>query len=124
MFSLGDRSIFVTVNTFQGKVKVHIRQHYQPTGDKWVPTKKGITLDKEEWETLKAHLTDIDNAIDHAGKQKDSDSTAGPAAQPAPVAGAFGGFSSARQYLAEVQSRDRGNVQGQRVQSGSNPGFY
>ena len=105
MFSLGDRSIFVTVNTFQGRVKVHIRQHYQPSGDKWVPTKKGITLDKEEWETLKGLLTDIDNAIDHVGKQKDSDSTAGPAAQPAPIARSSDSFSSVVTQMSSYPAR-------------------
>ncbi len=110
MFALGDRDIFVSVNNFEGKVKIHIRQYFKPNGDQWVPTKKGITLNKDEWLLLKSYFTDIDRAIDHVEQEQQQQ----PQRQQQPPAGSrsdppatpFRGFRTARQYCAELQQRD------------------
>jgi len=50
------------VRKFSGKVLVDIREYYQ-NGETWSPGRKGISLSIEQFEKLKSHLADIDEAI-------------------------------------------------------------
>ncbi|KAK4528177.1 hypothetical protein GAYE_SCF53G6112 [Galdieria yellowstonensis] len=52
----------VSVRKFSGKVLVDIREYYQ-NGETWSPGRKGISLSIEQFEKLKSHLADIDEAI-------------------------------------------------------------
>ena len=44
---------------FNGKKYVDIRTMYQKNGE-WAPTKKGIMLTVEQWETLKGNFGKLD----------------------------------------------------------------
>ena len=55
MWTLGKRSgenaLNVVAKEYEGQVLIHIRHYYKATGeDRWYPTKKGITLNLEEWD--------------------------------------------------------------------------
>ncbi|GJQ14977.1 hypothetical protein GpartN1_g6768.t1 [Galdieria partita] len=52
----------VTVRKFSGKVLVDIREFYN-NGETLAPGRKGISLSIEQYERLKSHLADIDEAI-------------------------------------------------------------
>ena len=70
MWTLGERgrvySIKVDVSEFHGKLKVHIR-HYRKSivagEEQWYPTKRGIALDLEEWDTLSEQYIAIDTEV-------------------------------------------------------------
>ena len=70
MWTLGERgrvySIKVDVSEFQEKLKVHIR-HYRKSveegEEQWYPTKRGIALDLEEWDTLSEQFIAIDTEV-------------------------------------------------------------
>ena len=44
-----------TVSTYNGRKYVGLREYYEKDG-KWLPGKKGISLAREQWGTLKAHI--------------------------------------------------------------------
>ena len=52
------------MGTFQGKVNVNIREYFENDGE-WFPTKKGITLSSDLWNTLKMLMKDIDLSLIH-----------------------------------------------------------
>jgi hypothetical protein len=41
---------------------VNIREYFQKD-EKWLPTKKGVTLNAEGWKMLKLLVDDVDQAI-------------------------------------------------------------
>jgi len=43
-------------------VYVNIREYFEKDG-KWLPTKKGVTLNAEGWNILKLLTDDVDEAI-------------------------------------------------------------
>lgn len=53
---------FVTVSEFRGKVMVGIREFYEADGD-LRPGKKGISLNLEQWNSLKDQISEIDDAV-------------------------------------------------------------
>ncbi len=59
--------VFVTVSEFRGTKFLNIRKHFEDNGE-WKPTKKGITLRKEQYEDLLTILNsrngDILKALD------------------------------------------------------------
>ena len=59
MWSLGERDLFAVVNSFQDRLLLHLRHHFEDKGQ-WMPWHKGITLTLAEWTVLKNHLEDID----------------------------------------------------------------
>ncbi|XP_058963573.1 activated RNA polymerase II transcriptional coactivator p15 [Pocillopora verrucosa] len=54
----------VTVREFKGKILVDIREFYEDSAGEMKPGKKGISLQLDQWETLKNHIADIDEAIE------------------------------------------------------------
>jgi len=52
----------LSVTTFKGIVYVNIREYFEKDG-KWLPTKKGVTLNAEGWNILKLLTDDVDEAI-------------------------------------------------------------
>ena len=53
----------VSVRDFRGKTLVDIREYYQKDGGEWAPGRKGISLTKDQWETLKDLVGSIDLAV-------------------------------------------------------------
>jgi len=53
---------FATVSEFRGKILVSIREYYDKDGE-LRPGKKGISLNMEQWNSLKDHMDDINEAI-------------------------------------------------------------
>ncbi|PVD19561.1 hypothetical protein C0Q70_20051 [Pomacea canaliculata] len=53
---------YATVSEFRGKALVGIREYYMNDG-KQLPTKKGISLNPQQWHALKEHIDDIDKAL-------------------------------------------------------------
>uniref|UniRef100_H2ZF47 Activated RNA polymerase II transcriptional coactivator p15 n=1 Tax=Ciona savignyi TaxID=51511 RepID=H2ZF47_CIOSA len=53
---------FVDVRTFNGKVLIDIREHYQKDGE-IKPGRKGISLSTEQWEKLKMSMEEVDSRI-------------------------------------------------------------
>ena len=63
----------VSVCEYGGKSSVDIRRFFQlPTGT-WHPTKKGISLTTEEWDTLKGLIYEIDHALRESKRSTDED---------------------------------------------------
>lgn len=58
----------LSVGKFKGSVNINLREYFEKD-DKWLPTKKGITLNMDSWNLLKKIVKDIDEAI--AKKQKE-----------------------------------------------------
>ncbi|KAK7316936.1 hypothetical protein RJT34_00760 [Clitoria ternatea] len=52
----------VSVRTWQGKIVVDIREFYVKDG-KQLPGKKGISLTMDQWNVLRKHIEDIDQAV-------------------------------------------------------------
>lgn len=48
---------------------VNLRQYFEKDGE-WLPTKKGLSLNKDSWNTFKKIIKDIDQAIEKAEKDK------------------------------------------------------
>lgn len=63
MHGLGQRGICISANVFEGVPKVHIRKYIKVEEGKMVPTRKGITLNVDEWNTLKAYIDRIDSEL-------------------------------------------------------------
>ena len=57
----------VTVSKFKGKVRIDLREFYS-NNDEFLPGKKGINLDIEQFEEFKKLLPIIDEAIKQFGK--------------------------------------------------------
>ncbi|XP_077572186.1 activated RNA polymerase II transcriptional coactivator p15-like [Stigmatopora nigra] len=62
MFQIG-RMRYVSVREFKGKVLVDIREYWTNTDGEMKPGKKGIALNPEQWNQLKDHISEIDEAI-------------------------------------------------------------
>ena len=68
MWTLGKRSgenaLNVVAKEYEGQVLIHIRHYYKATGeDRWYPTKKGITLNLEEWDKFTEVFSEIDSEV-------------------------------------------------------------
>lgn len=53
----------VQVNKYNGAVFIHIREMYTGKDGTDLPGKKGIALSPDQWETLKEHMEQVDEAI-------------------------------------------------------------
>ena len=54
MWTLGkhnaENALKVVAKEYEGQLLIHIRHYFKATGeDRWYPTKKGVTLNLEEW---------------------------------------------------------------------------
>lgn len=56
----------VTVSEFRGRLQVDIREYYEADGE-MKPGRKGICLTKEQWETLKSLIPEIDAELSSRG---------------------------------------------------------
>ena len=68
MWTLGKRNAENALNVFakeyEGQVLIHIRQCFKATGeDRWYPTKKGITLNLEEWDKFTEVFSEVDSEV-------------------------------------------------------------
>ncbi|XP_072046654.1 uncharacterized protein [Amphiura filiformis] len=61
-FHLGNQK-YVSVTTFRGEKKVHVRQFYTNDKAKTIPTKKGITLSLKEWKEMTEMFTSVNTEI-------------------------------------------------------------
>ena len=52
----------VKVRGFKGKTYVDIREYYEK-GGKYLPGKKGISLNVEQWQFLKSVMSEVDGAV-------------------------------------------------------------
>ena len=68
MWTLGKRNaenaLNVVAKEYEGQVLIHIRHYFKTTGeDRWYPTRKGITLNLEEWDKLTEVFSEIDSEV-------------------------------------------------------------
>ena len=63
MWALGGRGIYVTVNTFKGETKIHVRKYTRGDSGQIHPTKNGITLNPAEWRIFLENVETIDNEV-------------------------------------------------------------
>jgi hypothetical protein len=52
------------VSVFKGKVLVNLREFYEDKAGEEKPGKTGIALTKEQWQSLKSQMEDIDKAVE------------------------------------------------------------
>ena len=56
----------LTLRKFKGKLLIDIREYYfDKMEGTFKPGKKGIALNKENWDNIKKHISDIDEGIDN-----------------------------------------------------------
>ena len=56
----------LTLRKFKGKLLIDIREYYfDKMEGAFKPGKKGIALNKENWDNIKKHISDIDEGIDN-----------------------------------------------------------
>ena len=60
MWKLGSRPIFVTLSTYKGVNKVHLRHYRLSAEGLWLPLKTGVALNFDEWENFKSLIDSID----------------------------------------------------------------
>lgn len=60
----------ISVKNFRKKTYIHIRKHFSSTDKKgirrWIPTKKGVCMTKEEFTILMNNMRAIDHAVKSA----------------------------------------------------------
>ena len=57
---IGSGQVYAYVQSYKDETKVHLRNFHIVESGKSFPTKKGVTLDIEEWEALKSLVQTID----------------------------------------------------------------
>ncbi|KAM3842384.1 activated RNA polymerase II transcriptional coactivator p15-like [Diretmus argenteus] len=62
MFQIGKMKYF-SVRDFKGKCLIDIREYWMNQDGEMKPGKKGISLNPEQWNQLKDHISEIDDAI-------------------------------------------------------------
>ncbi|KAM3842391.1 activated RNA polymerase II transcriptional coactivator p15-like [Diretmus argenteus] len=62
MFQIGKMK-YVSVRDFKGKCLIDIREYWMNQDGEMKPGKKGISLNPEQWNQLKDHISEIDDAI-------------------------------------------------------------
>jgi hypothetical protein len=56
----------LTLRKFKGKLLIDIREYYYDKMEgTFKPGKKGIALNKENWDNIKKHISDIDEGIEN-----------------------------------------------------------
>ena len=65
---LGDGK-FLTVNVFRNQIKIHIREFFQHKNGFMVPTKRGITINPDQWKALGEHVPVVDEAVRNLTKE-------------------------------------------------------
>ena len=56
----------LTLRKFKGKLLIDTREYYfDKMEGAFKPGKKGIALNKENWDNIKKHISDIDEGIDN-----------------------------------------------------------
>eukprot|EP01016_Furgasonia_blochmanni_P018262 TRINITY_DN2079_c0_g1_i1.p1 TRINITY_DN2079_c0_g1~~TRINITY_DN2079_c0_g1_i1.p1 ORF type:complete len:167 (+),score=57.02 TRINITY_DN2079_c0_g1_i1:120-620(+) len=65
IFEMGNKKR-MSIRKFKGKLLIDFREFWQPDGeDDLKPTKKGVSLNIDQWEKLKKFIPKIDEAIDN-----------------------------------------------------------
>ncbi|UPR01898.1 ssDNA-binding transcriptional regulator [Chloropicon primus] len=54
--------LFVTTQFYGGKKLLSLRKHFQKD-DKWLPTKKGVSLATDQWSVLCSKVSEVSNAL-------------------------------------------------------------
>jgi hypothetical protein len=71
---IGNRNIRIEPSEFKGKIYVSIREWYQPDKegqpDKFLPGKKGISLNMEEWQVIVDNFDEIKAEIELATNER------------------------------------------------------
>lgn len=62
----------IDVRSFKGTTLVDIRQYYKAEDGNVLPTKKGISLTVEQWQTLKRAVADVDRVIGLRAGRRDN----------------------------------------------------
>ncbi|XP_070571146.1 uncharacterized protein [Ptychodera flava] len=96
-FALNQQGKKVSISQWKGRVKVHIRQY-----ERNLPTRKGLALDINEWEILKSHISNIDDAI---GDVIDVLQNSTPTIQEPPPVRARQHEQIQKRMMTEMQSR-------------------
>ncbi|XP_071094547.1 uncharacterized protein [Haliotis cracherodii] len=55
--------VFVVASTWRGVLKIHVRE-YRRSGEKYIPTKRGITLTLQRWNELVSNRSRIEETIE------------------------------------------------------------
>jgi len=56
------------VNKYKNKVFISFREFYRNDDNKWLPTKKGMSISIEMWNVLKKYIGKIDQTIEKISK--------------------------------------------------------
>ena len=102
MWALGGRGIYVTVNTFKGETKIHVRKYARDDESGQIhPTKNGITLSPVEWRTFFENVETIDNEVKRLENVRGGTSVAQSLAtnSPAPWPAASPASAQAREVM-------------------------
>lgn len=54
----------IQISKFKGKVRIDLREYYNDDNGEWKPTKKGVSLDKAQWEKIQSLMSLINEAIE------------------------------------------------------------
>ena len=96
MWTLGkctaENSLNVTVKEFDGKILIHFRHYFKVAGEgPWYPTKKGVALNLNEWDTFLESLIDIDAKVRQLGCKNEQVEPIPPTGIKRNLQSAFGG---------------------------------
>ena len=61
--ALGKRGFHVSVSEFNSTVKIHIRKHYRTDSERLIPTRFGVALNEDEFQTLGDNLIHINKKV-------------------------------------------------------------
>ena len=61
--ALGKRGFHVSVSEFNSTVKIHIRKHFRTDSERLIPTRFGVALNEDEFQTLGDNLIHINKKV-------------------------------------------------------------
>ena len=68
MWTLGKRNaenaLNIVAKEYEGQILIHVRHYFKAAGeDRWYPTKKGVTLNLEEWDKFNEVFSEIQSDV-------------------------------------------------------------